>query len=212
MPKSWDMFSDESSSTQDDSQCDDSSKVNSKNPRKETITKLFGSLDSSFDTEIEDGGKQSQPEVNPGTDGDAPRQAQAQAPTTVEAENPTENDTPRPRSTPEDENADLPQRSQPEREAKTGLGLLAAFRRAKKRGSMECDIPRVPFQRIVREIAVSMKNGVRFQGQALDAIQEATEAYAISFFEDAGLCAAHAKRVTVMVPDVKLAKRLRRED
>jgi histone H3 len=41
------------------------------------------------------------------------------------------------------------------------------------------------------------------------ALQEAAEAYLIGLYEDANLCAIHAKRVTVMPKDIQLARRIR---
>ena len=40
-------------------------------------------------------------------------------------------------------------------------------------------------------------------------MQEAAEAYLVSIFEDSNLCAIHAKRVTIMVRDIQLARRIR---
>lgn len=53
------------------------------------------------------------------------------------------------------------------------------------------------------------KQEVRFQSQAVLALQEAAEAYLVSLFEDTNLCAIHAKRVTIMTKDLQLAKRIR---
>lgn len=50
---------------------------------------------------------------------------------------------------------------------------------------------------------------MRWQSQALLALQEATEAFLVHLFEDANLCAIHAKRVTVMQKDIQLARRIR---
>ena len=49
----------------------------------------------------------------------------------------------------------------------------------------------------------------RFTPDALRALQEGCEAAVISLFEDAYLCTAHAKRVTLMPSDIKLARRIR---
>lgn len=49
---------------------------------------------------------------------------------------------------------------------------------------------------------------LRFQESALLALQEAAEAYLVGLFEDANLCAIHAKRVTIMPKDMQLAKRI----
>ena len=55
------------------------------------------------------------------------------------------------------------------------------------------------------------KSDLRFQSQAVLALQEAAEAYMVGLFEDTNLCAIHAKRVTIMVRDIQLAKRIRGE-
>ena len=52
---------------------------------------------------------------------------------------------------------------------------------------------------------------IRFQSQALLALQEASEAHIVGLFEDTNLCAIHAKRVTIMKKDIQLAIRIRGE-
>jgi histone H3/H4 len=64
---------------------------------------------------------------------------------------------------------------------------------------------------LVREIAGEMKSELRFQSTALLCLQEAAEAHLVGTFEDTNLCAIHAKRVTIMPKDVKLARRIRGE-
>ena len=70
---------------------------------------------------------------------------------------------------------------------------------------------KLPFARLVREIAVKLKgiDDLRWQSKALIALQTAAEDFLISLFEDANLCAIHGKRVTIQVKDMQLAKRLR---
>jgi histone H3 len=46
------------------------------------------------------------------------------------------------------------------------------------------------------------KSDLRFQSQAVLALQEASEAYMVGLFEDTNLCAIHAKRVTIMPKDI----------
>uniref|UniRef100_M0ZH06 Histone H3 n=1 Tax=Solanum tuberosum TaxID=4113 RepID=M0ZH06_SOLTU len=59
-------------------------------------------------------------------------------------------------------------------------------------------IPAAPFIRLVREISHFFAPGVtRWQAEALIAIQEAAEDFLVHLFEDAMLCAIHAKRVTL---------------
>ena len=72
-------------------------------------------------------------------------------------------------------------------------------------------IRKLPFQRLVREIAAELKPELRFQVSALGAIQEASEAYLVGLFEDTNLCAIHAKRVTIFPKDMQLARRIRGE-
>ena len=49
----------------------------------------------------------------------------------------------------------------------------------------------------------------RFQTTAVDALQEASEQYLVNLLEDANLCAIHAKRVTIMPKDMRLARKIR---
>ncbi|RLN44646.1 hypothetical protein BBJ29_001166 [Phytophthora kernoviae] len=72
-------------------------------------------------------------------------------------------------------------------------------------------IRKLPFQRLVREIAQDYKTDLRFQSTAILALQEASEAYLVGLFEDTNLCAIHAKRVTIMPKDIQLARRIRGE-
>ncbi|RYG51695.1 hypothetical protein EON67_02840 [archaeon] len=49
----------------------------------------------------------------------------------------------------------------------------------------------------------------RWKADALLALQEMAEAYLVGLFEDTNLCAIHAKRVTIFVKDIQLARRIR---
>ena len=51
----------------------------------------------------------------------------------------------------------------------------------------------------------------RITAFGIAAIQEACEAYLVSLFEDAYLCTLHAKRATLTIKDLQLARRIRRE-
>ncbi len=70
-------------------------------------------------------------------------------------------------------------------------------------------IRKLPFQRLVREVAEGFKEDLRFQSHAILALQEASESYLTSLFEDTNLCAIHAKRITIMPKDMHLARRIR---
>ena len=94
---------------------------------------------------------------------------------------------------------------------------LREIRRYQK--STECLIKRSPFQKLIREISQEYRvcpQGpgtpsiqVRFQSTAMAALQEAAENFIVGLFEDVNLLAVHAKRVTVMPQDVRLALRIR---
>ena len=59
-------------------------------------------------------------------------------------------------------------------------------------GSTALLIRKLPFQRVVREIAQDFKTGLRFQSAAVLCLMEAAEAYIVRLFDDANLCAIHA--------------------
>ena len=77
--------------------------------------------------------------------------------------------------------------------------------------STELLIRKLPYQRLVREIAQDFHPNLLFQSGAILALQEASEAYLVKLFEDTNLCAIHAGRVTIMPKDIQLARRLRGE-
>ncbi|KAF8947530.1 centromeric DNA-binding histone H3-like protein cse4 [Haplosporangium gracile] len=101
------------------------------------------------------------------------------------------------------------------RRYKPGSNALREIRRYQK--STDLLLLKAPFARVVREISadfvsqVSLSDnvGLRWQTAALMALQEATEAFLVHLFEDANLCAIHAKRVTIMQKDIQLARRIR---
>lgn len=93
------------------------------------------------------------------------------------------------------------------RRYRPGTVALREIRQYQK--STELLIRKLPFQRLVREIALDFKSELRFQSAAIGALQEAAESYLVSLFEDVNLCAIHAKRVTIMAKDFKLARRIR---
>mmetsp|Transcript_43051 Transcript_43051/g.127633 ORF Transcript_43051/g.127633 Transcript_43051/m.127633 type:complete len:160 (+) Transcript_43051:103-582(+) len=91
--------------------------------------------------------------------------------------------------------------------------------------STELLIQKVSFQRVVRDLCAQVQHqmestgdsedgeqrslAMRFESQALLALQEAAEAFIVGLFEDANLCAVHAKRVTIMPRDIQLSQRIR---
>ncbi|PWA01938.1 hypothetical protein BB558_001953 [Smittium angustum] len=115
-----------------------------------------------------------------------------------------------------------PKRSEdslPKRRYKPGALALREIRFYQK--STDLLIQKLPFSRVVRDVvdefvrgdfsssSSSIFVGMRWQKTALIALQEATEAFLVHLFEDANLCAIHAKRVTLMQKDMQLARRIR---
>lgn len=95
------------------------------------------------------------------------------------------------------------------RKYRPGMAALREIRKYQK--STDLIIARLPFQRLVRELVQNLNNKLRCESTAILALQEATEAYIVGFFEDMNLCAFHAKRVTIMPQDLKLARRIRND-
>ena len=67
---------------------------------------------------------------------------------------------------------------------------------------------RIPFLRLIREVAQDFKMDLRFTADATYTLQCASEDYLVRLFEDSNLCAIHAKRVTIMPKDIQLAWRI----
>jgi histone H3 len=91
----------------------------------------------------------------------------------------------------------------------TGTQALREIRKYQK--STQLLLRKAVFSRLVREVAQDFKSDLRFQGNAVLALQESAEAHMVTLFEDANLCAIHSKRVTIQVKDIKLVRRLRGE-
>ena len=90
-----------------------------------------------------------------------------------------------------------------------GIMALCEIRHYQKSSALL--IRKLPFQRLVREIAHDFKTDLRFQAAAILCLQEAAEAYLVRLFEDTNLCAIHEKRVTITPKDLQLARRIRGE-
>ena len=94
-------------------------------------------------------------------------------------------------------------------------GLLALQEIRRYQQSTESLIRRTPFNKLIKEISQEYRicpNGpgtpsvqVCFQSTALAALQETAENFLVGLFEDVNLLAVHAKRVTVMPCDIRLA-------
>ncbi|EIM20575.1 histone H3, partial [Wallemia mellicola CBS 633.66] len=98
---------------------------------------------------------------------------------------------------------------------KPGTAALREIRKYQK--STDLLLAKLPFSRLVREIHEDFLDSAyrydyhpsRWQSSALMCLQEAAEAYLVHLFEDSYLCTLHAKRVTLMQQDIRLARRIR---
>ena len=89
-----------------------------------------------------------------------------------------------------------------------GTVALREIRRFQQ--STELLIRKLPFQRLVKEVVRNLfpKESYRFQSTAVLALQEASESFLVSMFDDVNLIAIHGKRVTIQVKDIQIWKRL----
>ena len=110
-----------------------------------------------------------------------------------------------------------PRRPEGRRKTKPGMAALREIRKLQK--STDLLLRRLPFQRLVREIAIEVgrvsrvdksfrADEIRFQATAISVLQEAAEAHLVGMFEKSMYCTLHAKRVTLQSKDIQLWKRL----
>ena len=92
-------------------------------------------------------------------------------------------------------------------------GTLALKEIRKYQKSTDLLIKKAPFIRLVKEILHKKldKTEIRMQCIAVEALQEAAEYYITNLFDDANLCALHAKRITLHPKDMQHAMRIRGE-
>ena len=76
---------------------------------------------------------------------------------------------------------------------------------------MELLIPKMAFLQLMGELLQKESILYRIQAGTVLALHEAAEAYLIRLFEDTNFCAIHARWVTIMPKDMKLARRIRGE-
>lgn len=88
-------------------------------------------------------------------------------------------------------------------------GSLALREIRKYQKSTDTLIPKATFSRLTRQLTLEIKPGHRWTKTAVDALQQAAEAFVVGVLEEANLCAIHGKRVTIMDRDIALTLRLR---
>lgn len=105
----------------------------------------------------------------------------------------------------------------PKRPHRFKPGTVALREIKKYQKSTELLIRKMPFARLVREIAqdtdfVNNHGGLRFQQAAISALQCASEDFLIELLEQTNLVAIAAKRITIMPKDIQLACKIRKYD
>jgi histone H3 len=90
-----------------------------------------------------------------------------------------------------------------------GTVALREIRRYQR--STELLIARLPFERLVREIAQDYKTDLRFTADAFSALQEASEAYVVELMENTNLETIHRGHDTIEPRDIQIARRIRGE-
>lgn len=84
-----------------------------------------------------------------------------------------------------------------------------AFRQIKKaQKSTELLIKKLPFKRLVREIAADFKDDARFTANAFVALQEGAEEFLVERLRDAQSIRSHHDKITLMPKDMDLARDL----
>ncbi|XP_041370784.1 histone H3.3-like [Gigantopelta aegis] len=108
---------------------------------------------------------------------------------------------------------DVPPNCSPRQRRKFRPGTKALMEIRKFQKSTNLLLRKLPFARVVRDVCtmVCPHSNMLWQARAIMALQEAAEAYLVYLFEDANVCAIHAKRVTIFPKDIWLARRLRGE-
>ena len=90
-------------------------------------------------------------------------------------------------------------------------GLKALCEIEKYQSSTDTLIRKLPFQRVVREIAQTIQEDLQFQSTAIMALQKVGEAFLVRLLEQSNLCAIHAKCVMVIPKDIQLVRRIRED-
>jgi len=102
----------------------------------------------------------------------------------------------------------VPSTGGPKKQQRNKPGAVARCEVKRLQKSTEPLIPKLPLERVVREVAYDIRRDRKFKSDALSALQEAVESHLVGHFMDSRSCAKHAKRKTVKPKDSQLAARL----
>lgn len=119
----------------------------------------------------------------------------------------------------EDQGDDEGKDDKPPAEEDPKLHMKALKRIRRDKNANTYALRKLPFQRLIRSISekiqvhrMQFKEGdvmLRFTRDSLNLFQTAAEMFLVHLFEDSYLCTLHAKRVTLMNQDLRLARRIR---
>ena len=70
-------------------------------------------------------------------------------------------------------------------------------------------IPRINFARVVKDVMKKLKPSFLCKVDALEVLQESTEAFLVHFLSESNICRQHAKRATLMITDMELIRELK---
>ena len=101
--------------------------------------------------------------------------------------------------------AATPQRRK--RRFRPGTRALMEIRHYQK--TVEFLTRKLPFQRLIREIAQDEKPDLRFMSDAIFTLQGASEVFLVNLMEDANLCTIHRNRMMIHPKDYALVMRMR---
>ena len=73
----------------------------------------------------------------------------------------------------------------------------------------DLNIRKLPFERLMREIASDCMRHPRFQPSVILALEEMSVAYLVKIFEHTSLFAIHAKRTIISTKNIRLTMRIR---
>ena len=101
--------------------------------------------------------------------------------------------------------ADVEDKRKEKKRRRFRLGTMVLWEICKFKNATSFLLMKLPFVMWVREVIQEQWVDLRFQALALLTFQEVAEAYVVNLFEDADLCALHAKCGTLMPQDAQLA-------
>ncbi|CAG9322295.1 unnamed protein product [Blepharisma stoltei] len=81
----------------------------------------------------------------------------------------------------------------------------------KYQSSTELLLGKKAFKKLLLDVSLGLTkdSSLKWSKLAVEAMQHSAEDFLVGLFEDSNLCSLHAKRVTLLVKDMQLARRIR---